>query len=101
MLEKMFPKNGSNVPEIRFAGFTDAWGQRKLGDLAEVYDGTHQTPKYTDSGIMFLSVENIKTLQSEKYISEEAFKNEFKVFPEKGRQDAGGKRLLRRCLNDL
>lgn len=84
MLEKMFPKNGSNVPEIRFAGFTDAWGQRKLGDLAEVYDGTHQTPKYTDSGIMFLSVENIKTLQSEKYISEEAFKNEFKVFPEKG-----------------
>ena len=33
---------------------------------------------------MFLSVENIKTLQSEKYISEEAFKNEFKVFPEKG-----------------
>ena len=33
MLEKMFPKNGSNVPEIRFAGFTDAWEQRKLGDV--------------------------------------------------------------------
>ena len=33
MLEKMFPKNGSNVPEIRFKGFTDAWEQRKLGDL--------------------------------------------------------------------
>lgn len=32
MLEKMFPKNGSKVPEIRFAGFTDAWEQRKLGD---------------------------------------------------------------------
>ena len=32
MLEKMFPKNGSNVPEIRFKGFTDAWEQRKLGD---------------------------------------------------------------------
>ena len=29
LLEKMFPKNGSNVPEIRFAGFTDAWEQRK------------------------------------------------------------------------
>ena len=33
MLEKMFPKNGSNVPEIRFKGFTDAWEQRKLKDV--------------------------------------------------------------------
>ena len=33
MLEKMFPKNGSSVPEIRFKGFTDAWEQRKVGDL--------------------------------------------------------------------
>ena len=35
MLEKMFPKNGETVPEIRFKGFTDAWEQRKLGDIAE------------------------------------------------------------------
>ena len=34
MLEKMFPRNGANVPEIRFAGFTNAWEQRKLGDEA-------------------------------------------------------------------
>ena len=33
MLEKMFPKNGSNVPEIRFKGFTEAWEQRKLGEV--------------------------------------------------------------------
>ena len=33
MLEKMFPKNGSSVPEIRFKGFTYAWEQRKLGAL--------------------------------------------------------------------
>ena len=33
MLEKMFPKNGSSVPEIRFKGFTDDWEQRKFGDL--------------------------------------------------------------------
>ena len=32
MLQKMFPKDGANVPEIRFAGFTDAWEQRKLGE---------------------------------------------------------------------
>lgn len=33
MLEKMFPKNGSNVPEIRFSGFTDPWEQRKFEDV--------------------------------------------------------------------
>ena len=35
MLEKMFPKNGSKFPEIRFKGFTDAWEQRELGECAE------------------------------------------------------------------
>ena len=34
MLEKMFPKNGSNVPEIRFKGFTEAWEQRKFEEIA-------------------------------------------------------------------
>ena len=34
MLQKMFPKNGTNVPEIRFEGFKDAWEQRKLGNIA-------------------------------------------------------------------
>ena len=33
MLQKMFPKNGEQFPEVRFAGFTDAWEQRKLGDI--------------------------------------------------------------------
>ena len=36
MLEKMFPKNGSSVPEIRFKGFTDDWEQRKLGEIGSV-----------------------------------------------------------------
>ena len=39
MLEKMFPKNGANVPEIRFKGFSDAWEQRKLGDIADIVGG--------------------------------------------------------------
>ena len=34
MLEKMFPKQGSTVPEIRFTGFTNDWEQRELGDIA-------------------------------------------------------------------
>ena len=39
MLEKMFPKNGSSVPEIRFKGFTDAWEQRKAIDIADYSKG--------------------------------------------------------------
>ena len=35
MLEKMFPKTGADVPEVRFKGFTDAWEQRKLSDVAD------------------------------------------------------------------
>lgn len=84
MLEKMFPRDGKNVPEIRFAGFTEAWEQRKLGEVVSVYDGVHQTPDYKESGIMFLSVEDITSLRSEKYISEEAFKKDYKVYPQKG-----------------
>ena len=84
MLEKMFPRNGANVPEIRFAGFTNAWEQRKLGEVAGVYDGVHQTPHYTDSGVMFLSVENITTLKSQKFISEEAFLRDYKTYPQQG-----------------
>ena len=50
MLEKMFPKNGSNVPEIRFKGFTEAWEQRKLGELAlfNPKDELPQTFEYVD-----------------------------------------------------
>jgi type I restriction enzyme S subunit len=39
MLEKMFPKNGEDKPEIRFKGFTDAWEQRKLGEVVDVRGG--------------------------------------------------------------
>ena len=54
MLGKMFPKDGTSVPEIRFAGFTDAWEQRKLGELAEIVGGgTPSTgnPEYWDGDI--------------------------------------------------
>ena len=84
MLQKLFPQNGQKNPEIRFNGYTDDWEQRKLRDLVDIYDGVHQTPEYQDFGIMFLSVENITTLKSEKYISEEAFERDYKVYPVKG-----------------
>ena len=39
MLDKMFPKDGEVVPEIRFKGFTDAWEQRKLGEIGKCQSG--------------------------------------------------------------
>ena len=39
LLQKLFPKNGRQFPEIRFKGFTDAWEQRKLGDIATITGG--------------------------------------------------------------
>ena len=52
MLQKMFPQNGSTVPEIRFAGFTEDWEQRKLGDIAsrvQGNDGRMELPTLTIS----------------------------------------------------
>lgn len=53
----------------------------KLSEIAEIYDGTHQTPKYTDSGVSFISVENINDIyNSKKYISKEDF-DKYKIKP--------------------
>ena len=38
-LQKMFPKNGAKVPELRFAGFADDWEERKLGDVGDTFTG--------------------------------------------------------------
>lgn len=50
MLEKMFPKKGSVIPEIRFNGFANAWEQRKLGDLTTYRNGTGHEEKQSDVG---------------------------------------------------
>ena len=61
MLQKMFPKKGQKVPEIRFDGFTDDWEQRKLLDLLQqpISDGPHETPDLVDEGVPFISVDAI------------------------------------------
>ncbi|WP_436708088.1 restriction endonuclease subunit S [Lactiplantibacillus plantarum] len=75
----------TKYPQLRFKGFDDPWEQRKLGEVTDIFDGTHQTPKYTDSGVKFVSVENIGTLETKKYISQEAYENEYsKKQAEKG-----------------
>ena len=68
--------DGSEYPE---------WEEKKLLEIATIYDGTHQTPNYVEQGIPFVSVENIKNLyKTNKYITKEAFEKEFKIYPEKG-----------------
>lgn len=54
MLEKMFPKNGADVPEVRFVGFTEAWEQRKLGEIADIVGGgtpSTNNPSYWNGDI--------------------------------------------------
>ena len=53
-LQKMFPKNGAKVPELRFAGFADDWEERKLSEgTSKIGDGLHGTPNYSDNGDVF------------------------------------------------
>ncbi|WP_046720997.1 restriction endonuclease subunit S [Heyndrickxia coagulans] len=86
LLQKMFPKNGANVPEIRFPGFTDAWEQRKLGDISESfeyglnasaiqYDGENKYIRITDIddnsrefSQIDLTTPNIDLTKAEKYL---------------------------------
>lgn len=84
LLQKCFPKAGEKVPEMRFAEFSGDWEEKKLGEIANIYDGTHQTPKYQSTGVKFLSVENIKNLETDKYISTADFVKDFKIYPQKG-----------------
>ena len=57
---------------------------KKLNKVCKIYDGTHSTPKYTNDGIKFVSVQNINALyETDKYISEEDFRK-FKITPQSG-----------------
>ena len=57
-LQKMFPKNGESVPEIRFPGFTDAWEQRKVSDLLE--ERNEQAPESAEYPLMaFIANEGV------------------------------------------
>ena len=80
MLQKMFPQNGTNVPEIRFDGFTDAWEQRKLGEVGfaksgvgfpdSEQGGTEGIPFYKVSDMNIQGNEN-ELISANNYVSEE------------------------------
>jgi len=49
-------ENKIKIPELRFKKFSDEWDEKRLGEVAKIYDGTHSTPEYTKVGIPFYSV---------------------------------------------
>ena len=81
MLEKMFPQNGKNVPEIRFEGFTDAWEQRKLSQLGSIITGSTPSTQvkayYSENGIPWVTPTDISdnvTFRTAKHITNEGQK---------------------------
>ncbi|RRG06478.1 MAG: restriction endonuclease subunit S [Lactobacillus sp.] len=60
-LQKMFPKNGSKFPQLRFAGFAGAWEQRKLGEIVEFYSGlTYSPDNVQEKGTFVLRSSNVR-----------------------------------------
>ena len=68
LLEKMFPKNGEKYPEIRFSEFTDAWEQRKLGEISISYSGG--TPSVTNKEYYNGSIPFIRSGEIYNYFTE-------------------------------
>lgn len=63
MLEKMFPKEGSDLPEIRFKGFTEKWEEKKLGNIVKIFNGyAFQSKNFVlfNSNIIVLTPGNVK-----------------------------------------
>ena len=59
-LQKMFPKNGAKVPELRFAGFADDWEERKLGEIAPLRGGfAFKSSNFRNSGVPIVRISNI------------------------------------------
>lgn len=76
--------NKQDVPQLRFPGFEAPWESFKLRNIADIFDGTHQTPKYTSKGVPFVSVESISDIYGKtKFISEAAFEKDFRNAPQK------------------
>ena len=76
LLQKMFPKDGEKMPEVRFEGFTGEWEERKLGEIAKI--GTGYTPSRNDKDnfggeIIWISVSDMKSKyvhDSKEHLSE-------------------------------
>ena len=71
MLQKMFPKEGEKVPEIRFSGFTDPWEQRKVSELCSISTGKSNTQDKVEDGEYPFYVRSPIIERSTKYLYDE------------------------------
>ena len=71
MLQKMFPKDGQKIPEIRFAGFTDDWEQRKVSELCSISTGKSNTQDKVEDGEYPFYVRSPIIERSAKYLYDE------------------------------
>jgi type I restriction enzyme S subunit len=74
LMQNLFPSEGKTTPNFRFPEFENSaeWEERALNQITtSIFDGTHQTPKYTEDGIPFFSVENIISGKMNKFISKD------------------------------
>lgn len=76
-LQKMFPKNGEDKPEIRFAGYTDAWEKRKFGEL---YRKVNEKNDLTFDNSKVISVANMYFKENSVYKSTEDYMKTYNVF---------------------
>ena len=78
MLEKMFPKDGESVPEIRFAGFTDPWEQRKFSDVAMIKRGLTYSPTDIVDGAGGIRVLRSSNINEDQFVlnNDDVFVNE-------------------------
>ena len=85
MLQKMFPQDKTNVPKIRFDGFTDAWEQRKLGEITELKSASRvHKDEWTSNGVPFYRSSDVMaaingTENEKAFISEELYEKLSKV----------------------
>ena len=71
LLQKMFPKKGENVPELRFPGFTDPWEQRKVSELCSISTGKSNTQDNVEDGKYPFYVRSPIIERSNKYLYDE------------------------------
>ncbi|RMI73108.1 restriction endonuclease subunit S [Streptococcus iniae] len=77
-LQKMFPKNGAKVPELRFAGFADDWEERKLAEFTTSFSGgtpSAGNSSYYKGDIPFIRSGEINSDKTELFLTEDGLKN--------------------------
>lgn len=94
LMQQLFPREGETLPRLRFPEFQDApeWDEKRLEQVASpIFDGTHQTPRYTADGIPFYSVENLISGNANKFIS----KDDYDIATKKNKPEKGDILLTR------